>query len=78
VVGTIGGGGRRDFTVIGNAVNTASRVEAATRLTGDDVLVTEATVHALGSSGAEFEERPSAPLRGKVDPVRLYALRLDG
>ncbi len=38
VVGTVGGGGRLDFTVIGDAVNTAARVEAATRETGDDVL----------------------------------------
>ena len=44
VVGTIGGGGRRDFTVIGDPVNTAARVEAATRVTGDDVLITEATL----------------------------------
>jgi class 3 adenylate cyclase len=73
VVGTIGGGGRRDFTVIGDPVNTAARVEAATRLTGDDILITEHTLRALGSFGDDFEERPGFPLKGKVSPVRLYA-----
>lgn len=75
VAGTIGGGGRRDFTVIGDPVNTAARVEAATRLTGDDVLITESTLRALGDAGDAFEERPSAPLRGKTATVRLYAPR---
>jgi class 3 adenylate cyclase len=73
VVGTIGGGGRRDFTVIGDPVNTASRVQAATRLTGDDVLVTEATLRALGADADGFEERPPATLKGKAEPVALYA-----
>jgi class 3 adenylate cyclase len=75
VVGTIGGGGRRDFTVIGDPVNTAARVEAATRQTGDDVLITETTLRALGSTAAGFEERPPVPLKGKAEPVRLYAPR---
>jgi class 3 adenylate cyclase len=75
VAGTIGGGGRRDFTVIGDPVNTAARVEAATRLTGDDILITETTLRALGSSGEGFEERPSVPLKGKTAEVRLYAPR---
>jgi adenylate cyclase len=73
VVGTIGGGGRRDFTVIGDAVNTAARVEAATRATGDDILITKSTLAALGPDAGAFEERPSAPLKGKSEPVRLYA-----
>jgi adenylate cyclase len=76
VVGTIGGGGRRDFTVIGDPVNTAARVEAATRLTGDDILITESTLAALGPGAAHaFQERRSAPLKGKSEPVRLYAPR---
>jgi class 3 adenylate cyclase len=75
VVGTLGGGGRRDFTVIGDAVNTAARVEAATRLTGDDVLITESTLAALGPRAGAFDERPAAPLKGKAQTVRLYAPR---
>jgi class 3 adenylate cyclase len=77
VAGTIGGGGRRDFTVIGDPVNTAARVEAATRLTGDDILITENTLRALGPAGGDFEERPSVPLKGKATTVRLYAPRPD-
>jgi len=73
VVGTIGGGGRRDFTVIGDPVNTVVRVEAATRLTGDDILITETTLRALGADGNDFEERPDVPLKGKSATVRLYA-----
>src|SRR5207244_5078540 len=75
VVGTIGGGGRRDFTVIGDPVNTVARVEAATRLTGDDVLITQTTLRALGSRDDYFEERPDVPLKGKSATVRLYAPR---
>jgi class 3 adenylate cyclase len=75
VVGTIGGGGRRDFTVIGDPVNTAARVEAATRVTGDDILITETTLRALGHPADGFEERRSVPLKGKTAAVRLYAPR---
>jgi len=78
VVGTIGGGGRRDFTVIGDPVNTVARVEAATRLTGDDVLITETTLRALGADSDDFEERPGVPLKGKTATVRLYAPRITG
>jgi class 3 adenylate cyclase len=77
VAGTIGGGGRRDFTVIGDAVNTAARVEAATRATGDDILITESTLRALGSGAGDYEERPAMPLKGKSETVRLYAVRLE-
>jgi adenylate cyclase len=75
VVGTIGGGGRLDFTVIGDPVNTAARVEAATRETGDDVLITESTRALLGRDLGGWEERPPIPLRGKGQPIALYAPR---
>jgi adenylate cyclase len=78
VVGTIGGGRRRDFTVIGDPVNTAARVEAATRLTGDDILITESTLRAVGDAADDFEERPSVPLKGKTTVVRLYGPRSAG
>jgi class 3 adenylate cyclase len=75
VAGTVGGGGRIEFTVIGDAVNTAARVEAATRETGDDVLITEATRERLEGGWFECGERPPVPLKGKRAQVRLWAPR---
>jgi class 3 adenylate cyclase len=79
MVGTVGGGGRLEFTVIGDPVNVASRVEEATRDTGDTILLTEST-RALVSDEwrARLEERGSMPLKGKSEPIALYALRGDG
>ncbi len=77
VVGTVGGGGRVEFTVIGDVVNTAARVEAATRETGDDVLITDATRERMRIP-LELEERPPVPLKGKRVEVGLWAPRFDG
>jgi adenylate cyclase len=73
LVGTVGGGGRLDFTVIGDPVNTAARVEAATRQTGDDLLITDETRGRLRADHGGWQARPAMPLKGKSEPVALYA-----
>lgn len=73
VAGSIGGGGRVDFTVIGDAVNTAARVEEVTRMTGDAVLVTRATHQALRHTPLEFVERGEVELKGKLERVHVLA-----
>src|SRR4051794_20672639 len=73
VVGSVGGGGRLEFSVIGDPVNVAARVEAATRETGDTLLITEATRCLLERSTAELEPRGEIELKGKSEPVALYA-----
>lgn len=72
VAGSIGGAGRLEFSVIGDAVNVAARVEAATRETGDPILLSEATAKQLGDR-IELTERPGIALKGKSEPVTLYA-----
>jgi class 3 adenylate cyclase len=62
-----------EYTVIGDTVNTAARVEEATRETGDAVLVTEATCRLLRADHGGFDERRDVPLRSKSERVRLYA-----
>jgi adenylate cyclase len=75
IVGTVGGGGKLEFTVIGDTVNTAARVETLTRLTGDDVLISEATRTRLRRDHGELVERPAAEVKGKAEPVRVWAPR---
>jgi len=74
VVGSVGGGGRLEFAVIGEPVNVAARVESITRETGDAVLLTEATHRLLGDAATGVEARGEAELRGIAKPVPLYAL----
>ncbi|HEX8066894.1 MAG TPA: adenylate/guanylate cyclase domain-containing protein [Thermoleophilaceae bacterium] len=75
--GSVGGGGRLDFTVIGDPVNVAARVERMTRETGDRVLMTEATRCLLTDGSIEVEARGALPLKGKSEPVTLYAPHLE-
>jgi adenylate cyclase len=75
IAGSIGGAGRLDFSVIGNAVNIAARVEAATKELDDSVLITAETRRRLGE-GFEVETRGEVELRGLDEPVVLYAPRI--
>ncbi len=73
VAGNIGGDRRYEFSVIGDAVNVAARVEAATRQTGDQVLVSDRTAELLRDPPADLVERPGVELKGKRQSVRVYA-----
>jgi adenylate cyclase len=75
IAGNVGGSGRLEFSVIGDAVNVAARVEETTRATGDTVLVSERT-RALLSDASILEERPALPLKGVSESVGLYAPRV--
>jgi class 3 adenylate cyclase len=72
VAGSIGGAGRLSFSVIGDAVNLAARVQDVTRETGDPVLVTGET-RALLSETIEVESRGEREIRGYDRRVELYA-----
>ena len=77
VVGSVGGGGRLEFAVIGDPVNVAARVEHLTRETGDIVLLTEATRCILTNGSRRLEPRGSFALKGVAEPVPIHALVIE-
>lgn len=77
VAGPLGGAGRLNFSVIGDAVNVAARVEAATRETGDDLLITAATRDLLVRP-QPLVSRGRVALKGKTEPIEVFALEPAG
>ena len=74
IAGTVGGAGHLEFTLIGDAVNVASRVEQLTKTTGDPILVTEQTIAALVSAPSGLVDRGMHMLKGKSFGVRVFGV----
>ena len=80
IVGTIGSKNRLDYTAIGDTVNTASRLESATKDAQSDILLSETTV-----AGIPEQDRASLAdswipvglrLKGKAEKLQGYPIRL--
>jgi class 3 adenylate cyclase len=73
IAGTIGGGGKLEFTLIGDTVNVAARVEQLTKTTGDTILLTQHTVDGLEQPPV-LVDRGEHELKGKSAPIRVHAV----
>lgn len=73
MLGTIGATGRMEGTVISDAVNTASRIEALTKIYGTPLLVSEAVYLKLETPG-EFSVRvlDRVRVKGREEPILIY------
>lgn len=73
IIGNIGSERRLEFATLGDTVNVASRLEAATRSLGCQVVASDAVVSRTGSElRGNFRAVPALSLRGRAAPIDVW------
>jgi class 3 adenylate cyclase/CheY-like chemotaxis protein len=70
IAGTVGGGGRLEYTVVGDAVNVAQRLQS--EAAADQILATASTMSV--ASGVPAEALGPIQVKGRMEPVEAYRI----
>ncbi|MFH1138059.1 MAG: CHASE2 domain-containing protein [Pseudomonadota bacterium] len=73
IVGNMGSAARFDYTVMGDSVNLASRLEGANKGYKTEIMISEFT-YALVRDKFEVRELDLLRVKGKKEPIRVYEL----